>query len=115
MKREEEIKQRYERVSGELNERTRRLVAASEALAIGWGGVSVVSRATGLSRRGISQGIKELQGGKQAGEGRIRHRGGGRKSKGSKDPSFGEGLERLVQPVSRGEPWTPMRWTDKKV
>jgi len=60
MNREEEVKQRYERVATELNERTRRLLAASEALAIGWGGVSMVSRATGLSRPVISQGIKEL-------------------------------------------------------
>ena len=60
MKREEEIKQRYERVAGELNERTRRLLAASEAVVIGWGGISTVSRATGLSRQVISQGIKEL-------------------------------------------------------
>jgi len=57
MKREEEIKHRYERVAGELNERTRRLLAASEALAIGWGGISAVSRATGLSRQVISDGI----------------------------------------------------------
>jgi len=61
MKKEEEIKQRYERVATELNERTRRLLAASEALAIGWGGVSMASRATGLSRQVISQGIKDLQ------------------------------------------------------
>lgn len=115
MKREEEIKQRYERVSGELNERTRRLVAASEALAIGWGGVSVVSRATGLSRRVISQGIKELQEGTKAGEGRIRHRGGGRKSNVSKDPRLGEDLERLVEPVTRGDPESPLRWTSKSV
>ena len=77
MNREEEIKQRYERVATELNERTRRLLAASEALAIGWGGVSMVSRATGLSRPVISQGIKELQEGTKAGEGRIRRKGGG--------------------------------------
>ncbi|MGZ3646072.1 MAG: ISAzo13 family transposase, partial [Ktedonobacteraceae bacterium] len=115
MKREEEIKQRYERVAGELNERTRRLVAASEALAIGWGGVSVVSRATGLSRRVISQGIKELQKGTKAEEGRIRQRGGGRKSNVSKDPGLSEDLERLVEPVTRGDPEPPLRWTSKSV
>lgn len=115
MKREEEIKQRYERVAGELTERTRRLVAASEALAIGWGGVSAVSRATGLSRRVISQGIKELQQGIQAGEGRIRRRGGGSKSNVSKDPRLGEDLERLVEPVTRGDPESPLRWTSKSV
>jgi transposase len=115
MKREEEIKQRYERVAAELNERTRRLLAASEALAIGWGGVSAVSRATGLSRPVISQGIKELQQGAKAGEGRIRRQGGGRKSTLSKDPRLSEDLERLVEPVTRGDPESPLRWTSKSV
>src|ERR1700680_805419 len=98
MKREEEIKHRYERVAGELNERTRRLLAASEAMGIGWGGVSVVSRATGLSRQVISQGIRELQEGAKVSEGRIRRSGGGRKSTVSKDPRLREDLERLVEP-----------------
>src|SRR5229473_2536040 len=115
MNREEEVKQRYERVATELNERTRRLLAASEALAIGWGGVSMVSRATGLSRPVISQGIKELQEGTKAGEGRIRRKGGGRKSNVSKDPSLSDDLERLVEPVTRGDPESPLRWTSKSV
>jgi transposase len=115
MKREEEIKQRYERVAAELNERTRRLVAASEAMAMGWGGVSAVSRATGLSRPAISQGIKELKEGAKAGEGRIRRVGGGRKSNVSKDPSLREDLERLIEPVTRGDPESPLRWTSKSV
>jgi hypothetical protein len=76
VKREEEIKRRYERIAGELNERTRRLFAATEAMAIAWGGISVVSRATGLARQVISAGIKELQQGGRAGEGRIRRIGG---------------------------------------
>src|SRR6266496_3139313 len=115
MKKEEEIKQRYERVADELNERTRRLLAASEALAFGWGGVSVASRATGLSRQVISQGIKELQERTKVGEGRIRRRGGGRKSTVSKDPGLSEDLERLVEPVTRGDPESPLRWTSKSV
>src|SRR5436305_5720703 len=115
MNREEEIKQRYERVAAELNERTRRLLAASEALAIGWGGVSTGSRATGLSRQVISQGIKELQEGANAGAGRIRRVGGGRKRNVSKDPSLREDLERLVEPVTRGDPQSPLRWTSKSV
>jgi hypothetical protein len=61
MNEEEAIKRRFELVSGELNERTRRLVAASEAVVMGWGGISAVSRATGISRKAISHGIKELQ------------------------------------------------------
>ncbi len=115
MKREEEIKRRYERIAGELNERTRRLFAANEAIAIGWGGISAVSRATGLSRQVISDGIKELQEGERAGDGRIRRKGGGRKSTVSKDPRLCEDLERLVEPVTRGDPESPLRWTSKSV
>ena len=112
---EEEIKQRYERIMGELTERTRRLYAANEALSLGWGGISVVSRATGLARQVISAGIEELQGGTQAGEGRVRRKGGGRKSNVSKDPKLSEDLERLVEPVTRGDPESPLRWTSKSV
>ena len=115
MSEEEVIKRRFERVSGELNERTRRLVAASEAMAIGWGGISAVSRATGLSRKAISQGIKELQEGGGGNEERIRRTGGGRKKTVNKDPSLREDLERLVDPVTRGDPESPLRWTCKSV
>lgn len=115
MKREEEIKRRYERIAGELDERTRRLFAANEAMAIGWGGISAVSRATGLARQVISAGIKQLQQGERAGEGRIRRMGGGRKSTLSKDPHLREDLERLVEPVTRGDPESPLRWTSKSV
>jgi transposase len=115
MKEEAAIKRRFELVSGELNERTRRLLAASEALAIGWGGISIVSRATGLSRKAISQGIKELQGEERANEGRIRRKGGGRKTTVSKDPRLKEELDLLVEPVTRGDPESPLRWTSKSV
>jgi transposase len=115
MSEEEVIKRRFERVSGELNERTRRLVAAREAMAIGWGGISAVSRATGLSRKAISQGIKELQEGGGGNEERIRRTGGGRKKTVNKDPSLREDLERLVDPVTRGDPESPLRWTCKSV
>lgn len=115
MKEEEAIKRRFELVGGELNERTRRLVAASEAVAMGWGGISAVSRATGLSRKAISHGIKELQEGERASEGRIRRKGGGRKKTVSKDANLQEDLERLVEPVTRGDPESPLRWTCKSV
>jgi transposase len=115
MSKEEEIKQRYERIAGELTERTRRLFAANEALSLGWGGISAVSRATGLSRQVISDGIQELQGGKRAEEGRVRRKGGGRKSNVSKDPKLSEDLERLVEPVTRADPASPLRWTSKSV
>jgi transposase len=112
---EEAIKQRFERVAGDLNERTRRLVAASEAMTLGWGGISAVSRATGLSRQVISQGIKELKAKKEADAGRIRRSGGGRKKLVSKDASLQEDLERLVEPMTRGDPQSPLRWTCKSV
>src|SRR5450755_4224620 len=115
MTKEEEIKQRYERIARNLTERTRRLFAANEALWLGWGGISAVSRATGLSRQVISDGIQELQGGKRAEEGRVRRQGGGRKSNVSKDPRLSEDLERLVEPVTRGDPESPLRWTSKSV
>jgi len=115
MAKEEEIKQRYERIARDLTERTRRLFAANEALSLGWGGISAVSRATGLSRQVISDGIQELQGGKRAEEGRVRRKGGGRKSNVSKDPKLSADLERLVEPVTRGDPQSPLRWTSKSV
>lgn len=115
MRREEEIKRRYERRAGELNERTRGLYAANEAMAIGWGGLSLVRRATGLARQVISAGIKELQEGQRAGEGRIRRIGGGRKRMVSKDPRLREDLERLGEPMTRGDPESLLRWTSKSV
>jgi transposase len=115
MGKEEEIKQRYERIAGDLTERTRRLFAGNEALSLGRGGISAVARATGLSRQMISDGIQELQGGERAQEGRVRRRGGGRKSNVSKDPKLYEDLEQLVEPVTRGDPQSPLRWTSKSV
>jgi transposase len=115
METEEEIKQRYERLAGELNERTRRLFAANEAMELGWGGIAVVARATGLSRQVIVDGMQELREGQRAGEGRIRRIGGGRKSNVSKDPSLSDDLQRLVEPVTRGDPESPLRWTSKSV
>jgi transposase len=115
MKEEAAITQRFELVSGELTERSRRLVAASEAVALGWGGISAVSRATGLSRKAISHGIQELQERREPGEGRTRRRGGGRKTTVSKDASLQEDLERLVEPMTRGDPESPLRWTCKSV
>src|SRR5258706_12709080 len=113
MTQEEEIKQRYVRIAGDLTERTRRLFAANEALSLGWGGISVVSRATGLSRPVISDGIQELQGGMQAEAGRERRQGGGRKSNASKQPKLSEDLERLEGPATRGGPESALPWTSE--
>ncbi|MGH2459904.1 MAG: ISAzo13 family transposase [Chloroflexota bacterium] len=105
------LKRRFEVLAPSLDERMRRLVAAAEAVAIGWGGVSRVSQATGVSRRVISQGIKELQEPKAGLAGRIRRPGGGRKRTVEHDPTVLADLERLVEPLSRGDSESPLRWT----
>jgi len=113
--REKDIKQRFDRLVNELNERTRRLLAASEAMTIGRGGITLVSRATGLSRKAISLGIKQLHEKTSISPGRIRSVGGGRKKTVRKDLSLDEDLEGLVEPVTRGDPESPLRWTCKSV
>jgi hypothetical protein len=116
MEAHELIKQRYERVAGVLDERARRVVAASEALALGRGGIAAVSRATGLSRKAIALGVRELRGEVPPAEpGRIRRPGGGRKPLEVQDPTLRTDLERLVEPVTRGDPEAPLRWTCKSV
>ena len=115
MAEDEGVKRRFELMAPHLDERTRRLLAASEAMAIGRGGATVVARATGVSRRVIGEGIKELTDAPTAGAVRIRRPGGGRKRTIETDPTLGEDLERLVEPVTRGDPESPLRWTCKSV
>lgn len=111
----EAITRRFQLIAGMLDERTRRLVAAAEALSIGRGGSTAVARATGISRRAIRQGIKELQGVADPGAGRVRREGGGRKKTVIKDPSLCDDLERLLLPDKQGNLELPLRWTDKSV
>ena len=106
---------RFEKLAPFLDERMRRLVAASESLAIGFGGTSQVSRQTGVSRRAIIRGIKELDEAPSVQGGRVRRPGGGRKRTVDKDASLKTDLERLVDPVTRGDPESPLRWTCKSV
>ena len=98
----------------------RRLVAAAESAAIGYGGVSEVARATGVSRRAITEGMKELSQQKVSREtlpaqSRIRRKGAGRKRTVDKDPTLRQDLDRLVDPATRGDPESPLRWTCKSV
>lgn len=111
----EGIRQRFQRLASVLDERTRRAVAAAEALSLGRGGIAAVARATGVSRRAIAQGIKELRGELEWEAGRVRRKGAGRKKTASKDPTLCEDLECLVEPVTRGDPESPLRWTCKSV
>lgn len=116
----EDIGRRFRFLSGFLDERMRRLMAAAESAAIGYGGVSVVARATGVSRRAITEGMKELSQAKAPHEPlaapfRVRRKGAGRKRAVDKNPSLREDLDRLVDPVTRGDPESPLRWTCKSV
>ena len=96
-----------------LDERTRRLMAANEALAIGRGGVSEVSRACGLSRKAIAKGIAEIEAGAALPPGRVRRSGAGRKKITESDSHLVGALERLIDPDTRGDPETPLCWTCK--
>jgi transposase len=107
---------RFKLLERHLDERLRRCVAAAEAEALGPRGISIVSRATGVSRRAIRRGLTELR--EAAGpssRGRIRRPGGGRKRARVTDPTLGRDLEQLVEPTTRGDPESPLRWTCKSV
>jgi hypothetical protein len=96
-----------------LDERTRRLTAASEARALGHGGVSQVSRACGLSRKAITKGLREMEEGTVPPPGRVRRPGGGRKKILAHDPRLPAALDRLIDPETRGDPESPLRWICK--
>ena len=115
MDEENAIRQRYELLAPELNERALRLFAAAEAKVIGWGGVAIVARALGISRERISRGLAELETGVKPQPGRIRRQGGGRKKETDKDPTLKKDLESLIEPFTRGDPDSPLRWTCKSV
>ena len=109
------IQQRFARLEPFLNERLRRLYAATEAQALGYGGISAVARATGVSRQAIANGLKELAAPDAATAMRIRRPGGGRKRTVTQDATLWHDLEQLVEPLSRGDPESPLRWTCKSV
>ncbi len=109
------IAARYLAVSPLLDERARRLTAGSEALAIGRGGVAAVSRATGLARTTIQRGIDDLRTGERLDRGRVRRAGAGRPPIEQRDPTLRADLEALIEPGSRGDPESPLRWTTRSV
>lgn len=108
-----ELRAKFARVWPLLDERTRRLLAASEARALGRGGISEVSRACGLSRKAIAKGMQELESGTAPAPGRVRQPGAGRKPITEHDPRLPAALERLIEPETRGDPESPLRWTCK--
>ncbi len=108
-----ELRAKFHSVWPLLDERTRRLMAASEAQALGYGGVSLVRRACGLSRKAIAKGLREIEAGSAPGEGRIRRPGGGRKPITISDPRLLETLEAMIEDQTRGDPESPLRWICK--
>ena len=106
------LKQKVALLWPHLDERARRLFAASEARQLGHGGVSTVSRACGLSRVTITKGLQELEDPPLA-AGRVRRPGGGRPAMVVIDPDLPSRLEALVEPLTRGDPESPLRWTSK--
>jgi len=106
------LQQKFSPLWSLLDERSRRLVAANEARSLGYGGISDVRRACGLSRKAIAKGIRELSEG-SAVIGRVRRPGGGRKQISFHDPQILDSLERLIEPQTRGDPENPLRWICK--
>jgi len=115
---ESAVKERYQNLEWALDERLRRLFAASEAKAIGHGGITLVWKATGVARGSIQQGLKELverPDGMESSSRRIRRVGAGRKTTVTDDAALLAALESLVEPVTRGDPESPLRWTCKSL
>lgn len=118
---ESAIRERYKNIEWALDERLRRLYAAAEAKVLGHGGISLVQKATGVARGSIKQGLKELLPSQRAeapGDAysrRIRRIGGGRKASVKDDTKLLSALESLVEPVTRGDPESPLRWTCKSL
>ena len=115
---QDHVKRVFEALRPVLNERMRRLVAAAQAQALGHGGVTLVAEATGLARSTITQGITELTVTPPivaTGVERLRRPGGGRKRLTDHDPVLLRDLEALVEPTTRGDPESPLRWTCKSL
>jgi hypothetical protein len=111
------IQLRYEALDPVLDERGRRRFAAAEALAAGRGGVTAVSRITGLARSTIGRGLAELSGEAppEAASGRVRRQGAGRRSLAATDATLLADLKDLVEPATRGDPMAPLLWTAKSL
>jgi len=107
--------ERYSRLAARLDEHARRLLLGSEAIGLGPRSTSALSRATGVSRRVIARGIKDVESPEALAPGRIRQGGGGRKKATDKDHTLLSDLERLVDPVTRGAPMSALRWTSKSL
>jgi transposase len=111
---EEVVASKFDVIRPYLDERQQRLWLGVEARSLGHGGISAVARAAGVSRATVTRGIKELdEPDAAAPAGRVRRAGAGRKPLTETDPGLAAALERLVDPVTRGDPESPLKWTSK--
>src|SRR5712692_6247954 len=108
----QELQTKWNKLMPHLDERQRRLLAAAEARVLGYGGISLVAQASGLSRTTIHKALEELEAPPLA-DGHARQPGGGRKCLSEQDPSILTALEELIAPLTRGHPQSPLRWTCK--
>lgn len=109
------IRSKFILLGNDLDERGRRRWAATEALSLGRGGIAAVAEATGLSDRTIRNGFQELNSREMLAPERQRRPGAGRKSRADEQPTLIVALEALVEPTSRGDPISPLRWTGKSL
>ena len=107
-----ELQTKWNFLMPHLDERQRRLMAAAEARVLGYGGIALVAAASGLSRTTVHRALEELEGEPLA-DGRVRQPGAGRKRVKDKDPALLVALEQLIDPATRGDPMSPLRWTCK--
>jgi hypothetical protein len=110
-----QVQQKYRLLTPLLNERQRRLWAAAEALALGHGGITLVAQATGLSRTTIRDGLRDLRQPERDFGDAQRRPGAGRPPLTQTDPTLVRDLERLIEPTTRGDPESPLRWTCKSL
>ncbi len=115
MNNEDLIRTKFLAINPTLNELSRRIWVATEANALGRGGISLVFRATGVNRNTIMKGIKELKTKKYIGPHRLRRKGGGRKKVTEKNPRLERSILELVESTSSGDPENPLRYTTKSV
>src|SRR5712671_1121670 len=108
-------RKRYREMAPVLNEQSRRRFVALEAHALGRGGVSLMTRISGLARSTIYHGLSDIRHNVSAPEGRTRKKGGGRKKKAIQDPTLVADLKRLVEAVTRGDPMRPLLWTTRSL
>jgi hypothetical protein len=109
------IRERYAALSQHLDERARRVFAATEAKTAGYGGIAAISRATGIAASTIGRGLKELAAAEVLDPGRVRRPGGGGKTRVAQDATLLADLLALVEPDARGDPMSPLRWTCKSL